>query len=153
MSGNGCYIPPAPANPARAPEASDFFSNSILHAASEHRPCADAADTALPAPSPSTVGTTRKSNRTSVANWFETGFASLGLGKKKASLPNDEYLEQLYAAAEIPGAGDPTRKLTATEEARQSKAAFEELPTSPSVQRSWFVLPWADQPVTTGIDT
>lgn len=153
MAGSGCYMPPAPAQSAHVPENSDFCSNSILHAAAEHGPPADTAETAPPAPHPPTVVAPISSKRSSFANWFDTGFACLGLGKKHASLPNDQYLEEVYAVAEIPGAGDPTRQLTAAEEERHSGAAAAELPTSPSAQRSWFVLPWAEQPVTTGVVT
>lgn len=52
-----------------------------------------------------------KSKRSTMYKWFETGFSSLGLRKKHETMPPDQYLEQLYAAAQTPGAGDPTREL------------------------------------------
>lgn len=146
-------------------------SNDVMNEASGYVPPAPTQDSTddsnrLPTPRPSAQmarGTASdpegpSSNRSSIKKWFNIGFSSLGFTRKKDTLPVEEYNKMLYAAAMMPGCGDPTQDLvskgaerlpTVTQQ-RAAESANDSEPSSPSAQTSWFTFPWYEKPVTAG---
>jgi hypothetical protein len=136
-------------HPGQAPNQSLDSPRHPKHGSSAQSPNDSAAELANQSP-----------KRSTIKHWFDIGFSSLGFGKKQETFPDEEFAKLMYAAAQEPGAGDPTRDLASL---RTRESLSEESgprgpespsqpaePSSPSAQKSWFMFPWSEKPVTAG---